>query len=306
MSDEAHITRRDWLMVATLGLVWGSTFMVIELALRGITPFWLAAGRIGFAALLMVVFWWMRGFALWKDPSRRDGRVPLIITGALSSAVPFMLISWGQQYVTSGFTGVSMASVALMVLPLAYIFLPEETMSLRKVMGFLVGFAGVAVLMGAQAFESSGSELEWAGRITILLATACYASSSVMMRRLPPMDTIGLATVQLLIGSCIVLPAAYIVEGPPPPVAWDILLIIVVLGMVPTAAANLLRVMVIRSAGPTFMSLTNYQVPIWSMVLGALILGEPLPPSLFWALALILTGVCLSQYGALKRLFGKS
>jgi drug/metabolite transporter (DMT)-like permease len=75
------------------------------------------------------------------------------------------------------------------------------------------------------------------------------------------------------------------------------------LGLIPTAGANFLRVLVVRSAGPVFMSLVNYQVPIWSVVLGALILGEALPNSLLLAMTLILIGVGLSQYGVLRRLF---
>ena len=96
---------------------------------------------------------------------------------------------------------------------------------------------------------------------------------------------------------------ALAVEGPVPEVSGRGLAIIAFLGLVPTAAANLLRVLVVRSAGPVFMSLTNYQVPVWSMLMGAAFLGEPLPPTLIWALLLILAGVALSQFGALKRLF---
>jgi drug/metabolite transporter (DMT)-like permease len=77
------------------------------------------------------------------------------------------------------------------------------------------------------------------------------------------------------------------------------------LGLIPTAAANFLRTLVIRTAGPVFMSLTNYQVPIWSVLLGAILLGEPLSASLLWAMLLILAGVGLSQYGAFRRLFSK-
>jgi drug/metabolite transporter (DMT)-like permease len=66
-----------------------------------------------------------------------------------------------------------------------------------------------------------------------------------------------------------------------------------------------LRVQVVRSAGPVFMSLVNYMVPVWAVTLGALLLGEPLPPSLLWAMLLILIGVALSQYGALSRLFSR-
>ncbi len=198
-----------------------------------------------------------------------------------------------------------MATVVLMVLPLAHLFIPGETISLRKLLGLTVGFAGVVVLIGTGAFESSGAQWETAGRIAVLLSAACYAVSSVMIRLLPPMDPIGLATVQMFIGSTLVVPAAWIIEGPPPLPDSRTLLIVIVLGMFPTAAANLLRVLVIRSAGPTFMSLTNYQVPIWAVLLGALFLGEPLRPSLLWALCLILSGVGLSQFGALTRLFAR-
>ena len=125
-----------------------------------------------------------------------------------------------------------------------------------------------------------------------------------MTRRLPPMDPIGLAAVMLAVGTAVVIPVAWAVEGPPPLPDTRTVIVLAILGLVPTAGANLLRVLVIRSAGPVFMSLTNYQVPVWSVVFGATILGEPLPPTLLIALALILAGVALSQYRALRRLFG--
>ena len=302
MTQPPEITRKSWLMVATLGIVWGSTFLVIEMALEGITPFWLAAARISFASVLMTAIWASRGFVLFTDRTSQNWP-NLIIIGALSSAVPFILLSWGQQFVTSGFAGVSMAAVALIVLPLAHFLVPGEHLTLRKVFGFLLGFVGVVLLIGGQTFESTGASMEIFGRFACLGAACCYALSSVLVRRLPPIDPIGLATILLIIGAFIVLPAAWIAEGPPPIPTGRTLLILAILGLVPTAAANLLRVLVIRSAGPTFMSLTNYLVPVWSVLLGALILNEPLPPSLLLALGLILAGVGLSQYGALKRLF---
>ena len=84
------------------------------------------------------------------------------------------------------------------------------------------------------------------------------------------------------------------------------LAIIALLGLIPTAAANFLRVIVVREAGPTFMTLTNYQVPVWAVVLGAVFLEEALPSSMLLAMVLILSGLCISQWGALTRLFGKS
>ena len=99
------------------------------------------------------------------------------------------------------------------------------------------------------------------------------------------------------------VPVAWAVEGPPPLPSPQLLAVLAFLGLIPTAGANFLRVLVVRSAGPVFMSLVNYQVPVWSVVLGGLILGEALPKSLLLAMSLILLGVGLSQYGALRRLF---
>ena len=305
MTESPQISLQNWLMVATLGLTWGGTFLVTEVALEGITPFWLAAGRIGFAALLMYAIWKPRGGALFETPPSKAAIVNILVMGALSSAVPFMLLAWGQQYVTGGFAGVSMAAVALMVLPLSHFLIPDERMTWRKSIGFAIGFCGVVVLMGAQAFENTRESLETMGRFACLGAAMCYGISSILMRRLPAVDTIGLSTVMLIIAAAIVIPLALIIEGLPPMPSSKTLLVIAFLGLVPTAAANFLRTSVIRSAGPVFMSLTNYQVPIWSVVLGALFLGEPLPAALIWGLVLILTGVGLSQYGAFRRLFGQ-
>ena len=303
MTDSPNITWVSWAMVSTLGLTWGATFLVTEVALQGITPFWLAAFRIVFAAALMVPIWRWRGQALFSARPSPATKTAVLAIGAFSTAIPFMLLAWGQQYVTGGFAGVSMASVALIVLPLAHFLVPGERLTWRRTLGFSIGFVGVSVLIGGQAFESSGAALETAGRIACVSAACCYGISSVLMRRLPAIDPIGLSTVLLLIAAAITVPLAWINEGMPPLPDTGTLLVIGFLGLVPTAAANLLRVMVIRSAGPVFMSLTNYQVPVWSVLMGALILNEPLPPSLLLAMVLILAGVGLSQYGALRRLF---
>jgi drug/metabolite transporter (DMT)-like permease len=291
-------------MVAILGLTWGGTFMVTELALSGgMPPFWLAASRITFAALLMGAIWMIMGFPLFSQKTTRADQRNIVIIGGLSSAIPFSLLAWGQQYVTSGFAGVSMAAVALIILPLAHFTVAGEQMTLRKTLGFIIGFVGVVILIGAQAFETSGAAFETPGRIACVLAASCYAVGSIMLRRLPDAHPIGLATVLLVVGACMTIPVALVVEGMPPLPSAQLLLVLAFLGLVPTAGANFLRVLVVRSAGPVFMSLVNYQVPLWSVVLGGWFLGEALPKSLLLAMSLILLGVGLSQYGALRRLF---
>ncbi|WP_438991094.1 DMT family transporter [Lentibacter sp.] len=301
MPNSPAITPLSWLAILLLGFIWGGTFLVIELALEALSPFWIAAARIGFATLLTLAIWAFMGRHIWRSPERAWGS--LILVGAASSAIPFMLLSWGQQYVSSGFAGVSMAAVALLVLPLSHFFVAGERMTHKRVIGLLIGFSGVLILIGSNAFTSTGAALETQGRLACLGAAACYAVSSIVMRRLPPIDPIGLAAVPLIFGSAIVIPTAYLNEGLPPLPEARTLFILAFLGLVPTAGANFLRVWVIRTAGPVFMSLTNYQVPIWSVLLGALILSEPLPSSLIAAMILILAGVGLTQYGAITQLF---
>ncbi len=301
MTDAPRITSASWLMIATLGITWGGTFMVTEVALSGMPPFWLAASRVGFAAIIMAGIWAALGFKLFKSPPSRSEKRDVFLIGALSSTLPFSLLCWGQQHVSSGFAGVTMASVALVVLPIAHFTIPGEQMTLRKTIGFGIGFIGVAVLIGGQAFEQTGTAMEIPGRLACIGAATCYAVGSIMLRRLPAADPIGLSTVFLLVGAVLTVPLAWTIEGPPPLPAAEILAAMVFLGVVPTAAANFLRVLVVRSAGPVFMSLVNYQVPVWSVILGALILDEPLPGALLMALALILLGVGLTQYDALRR-----
>jgi drug/metabolite transporter (DMT)-like permease len=291
-----------WAMIATLGLVWGGTFPLIKIALEGITPFWLAAGRIGFAAVLLCAVWGWRGDRLFKETTNWPA---VVFIGLASTALPFMLINWGQQHVSAGFTGLSMAAIPLFVLPLAHVFVPGERMILRRVIGFAIGFVGVALLIGGKAFESSNSELELLGRLACLSAAACYAVSSILTRRLPPVDPVGLAAILLVIGSFFIVPTAWVIEGPPTLPDSRTLAIIAFLGLIPTAAANFLRVIVVREAGPTFMTLTNYQVPVWAVVIGAVFLDEAFPGSMLLAMAMILSGLCISQWGALRRLFAR-
>lgn len=301
MTDTPEIAPASWFMILALGFIWGGTFMVQAMALETAPPLWVAGGRIGFAALLAGAIWQVRGGRMFTTA---DTNWPVLIAVAvLSAAAPFMLLAWGQQYVTSSFTGVSMAAVALIVLPMAHFLLPGERLTVRRTLGFVIGFAGILVLMGPEAFSTSGDSLEPLGRLACLGAAACYATSSVLMRRLPPLDPVGLAAATLLIGSVVVIPLALAAHGAPVNPGPRGLFLIALLGLLPTAAANLLRIIVARSAGPVFLSLTNYQVPLWSVGLGVVFLGEPLHLSLLWALVLILVGVGLSQYGALRRLF---
>ena len=136
---EPKITAQSAAMVVLLGLTWDCTFLVIELALIGITPVWLAAGRLGFAAILMIAVMAWRRKPLFLDQNGERPWGLLITVSLLSSIIPFLFLNWGQQHVTSGFAGISMAAVALIVLPLAHFLVPGERITYLKTAGFLVG-----------------------------------------------------------------------------------------------------------------------------------------------------------------------
>jgi drug/metabolite transporter (DMT)-like permease len=290
----------DWLSIAVLGVIWGGTFMVVSIALRGYGPLTVACARTTLGALALLSLMFVRG----RKFPHFDGRMVkyLGFIGILNTALPFALLSWGQQYVPSAFAGISMAALPLVVLPLAHVF-SDEPLSLRRLVGVIIGFVGAIVLIGPGVLRL-GEGMEPLGQIACLAAAVFYAIASVMTRRCPPIDPTAMAALTLIVGSLVLIPAMLLVEGVPVWVNMESSMAIVFLGLIPTALAALLRVTVIRSAGSVFMTLVNYQVPLWSVLFGALILNEVLPFRFFAALALILCGLAVSQWGSLQKMFG--
>ena len=288
----------NWLSILALGVIWGGTFMVVSIALQGYGPLTVACARttLGAAALLVL----MR--ALNRPLPSFDGRMwkYLIIIGLLNTALPFALLSWGQQYVPSAFAGISMAALPLFVLPLAHIF-TDEKLSTRNLVGVTLGFVGAVVLIGPSILRI-GSGWEPLGQIACIAAALSYAISSIMTRRCPPIDPITMAALLLVVGAIALIPAMLIVEGVPTIADRTSTIAIIFLGIVPTALAALLRVYTIRSAGAVFLTLVNYQVPVWSMIFGAWILSEILPLRFFIALGLIMFGLIISQWSSLRTL----
>ena len=298
---ENSIHTRHWMMVSTLGIVWGSTFLFIELALQGITPLWLTSARIVFATIITSIIWLMRGGKLFTTEETAWLRLGII--GIISTALPFQLISWGQQYVTSSFAGLAMASMPLFVLPLAYFFNTNEALDRSKFIGLIIGFLGIVILFSPDfALGNDTSILLTFGKLACILAAFCYASNSILMRKLPRIDPVGLAAVSLLIGSLWVILWALAIEGPPPRISLETLSILILLGLLPTALANFIRVVLIREAGPIFLSITNYIVPLWASMMGALILKEALTFEFYLAATITIAGVYISQMKALATL----
>ena len=303
-----QIALKHWVLLAFLGVVWGASFMFMSVALGGVGPLVLAASRIALGALFLLIMLYVMGKRLPKWSSESG---PLIWLFALamavfSNAVPFVLLGWGQQVVASGFAGVCMAVVPLLILPLAHAFVPGERLTLRRLIGFALGTLGVIVLIGPAAFQNTGNDLELIAKLACVAAAGCYAIGSICTRLCPEVDRLALSAAVLMLAALILAPIALWQEGLPTSIDATTLWSLLYLGVLPTGIAQIVLVIVNREAGPVFFSLVNYQVPIWSIIFGSVILLEPLPPSLMLGMLMILGGVALSQLGRLRTLFSRN
>ena len=292
----------NWLRIAFIALIWGGAFTVVQMALRDFAPLSLAAGRITIGALSLYMLMRWRGVAL---PSFTDARLWRFVAliGLLSSAIPFALLGWGQQHVPSAFAGMTMAALPIFVLPLAHFFVPGEQIYVRKVIGFSVGFLGAVLLIGTSNLGVTEGGIETLARVACVTAAFCYACGSIATRQCPPVNELALSTGSLMVAALILTPIALIFDGLPKQPSFTGTMAILYLGLIPTALAFIIKVAVTRSAGPSFMTLTNYQVPVWSVVFRSLFLGEILPVTLFIALGLILLGLAITQKTILQSIF---
>ncbi len=289
---------KNWLLLVTLGVIWGASFMGSKFALSGYPPLWVAAFRICIGAVTLTCLAYALGRRLpnWNAPDGKQIWVHALGIAIFTNAVPFTLLSWGQVYVTSGFAGITMAVVPLLVLPLAHFLVAGDRMGTRKVIGFAIGFVGAVVLIGLDAFQLSGGDLEPIARLACVGAACCYAIGSIITRLCPPVSTMGFASAGLLLAAAIMLPITLMIEGIPTTAPMPAMLGVAFLGLFTTALATVMLVTVINSAGPSFLSLVNYQVPLWAVIFGVVLLGETLPAQFIWALGLILIGVAISQF----------
>lgn len=290
----------DWASLLTLSLLWGSSFLAAKIALGDFGPMQLAAGRIvlGAAILLAVV-------AATGRPLPRGRRIWLSVLGfaVFSNSLPFFLLNWAQQTVPSSFAGVVMATVPLFVLPMAIAAVPGERFRWPKLAGLVAGLAGVVVLVGPGEAVSGPAAL--LPRLACVGAAICYATGSIVTRLAPIEDQIAFSAVTLGLAALISVPVALAVEGLPGHAGPAPLAALLALGIGPTALAAILLVRTIRSAGPTFVSVVNYLVPVWAVILGAAILAEPLPATFLTGALLILAGLAISQWSSLRASFGR-
>lgn len=287
-------TPRDWALLLALVAMWGSSFMFNSIAVVSLPPLTVVAGRVGIAALVLIIIVYALGKRL-PPPGR--GWWPYLIIAIVGNAVPFYLITWGQLVVESALAGILMAVMPLATLVLAHFLIAGEHLTRQRALGFIIGFSGIVLLMGPAALAGvGGNDLRIVSQLAVLGGALCYALQSVLTRLIIKGDVLVAAAATLLIASLIAVPVAMWLDRP-----WTLaptasaVAAVVWQGVGPTALATVLYFTLIHSAGPTFMSLVNYLSPGVAVMLGLLVLGEAPQANAYFGLALILAGLAVSQ-----------
>jgi len=290
----------DWALLALLGLMWGGSFLGVELALDSLAPLQVSTARIVLAAVLLIAIAYIAGDGLpgFATPIQKRIWLHCLGMGLFTNAIPFTLLSWGQQLVTSGFAGITMAVVPLLVLPLSHFLIPGERMTMARLAGFVIGFCGVVLLIGGERIFTgmATGPIMMLAQLACVLASCCYAIGAIITRLCPPVSTVSFAAAGLLCASLVLLPVTMLSHDIPSEISMVALSGTLYLALLPTGLATILLTVIIRRAGPPFLSLVNYQVPVWAVIFGVTLLGEALPGHFVTALAVILAGLAISQF----------
>jgi drug/metabolite transporter (DMT)-like permease len=290
-------TLKDWGLLAALVALWGSNFMFIKLGVAAVPPATLVASRLVIGALILVAVVRVMGYSF---PPFGRAWMPYLVLAVFGNCLPFWFITWGQQGIDSALAGILMAIMPLTTLLLAHFFVAGEKMTRNRLAGFLLGFVGIVVLMGPAALSGlGGSTWQIAAQLSVLAGALCYAVNGILIRLTLKGDVMVASAAIIALAAVVSVPVALVLDQPwrlaPGGTAVSLLLWI---GIGPTAIATLVHLKLIASAGPTFMSMINYCIPVVALLLGVALLGEEPGANAYTGLILILCGIALSQLRA--------
>lgn len=300
VSPATSMTRAAALRLGLLAAIWGTSFLLIKVALHGLTPLQIVVGRMAFGSMALLAVLGLTGERL---PRGRRVWSSLLFVGVLANVVPFFLIAWGEQYVASGLAGIYNATTPLFTLVIATAALPEERPSAAKTGGLVLGFLGVVLVLAP--WRGLGHSA-FVGQLAILGSALCYGVAITYTRRYlsgSGHSPLALATGQILGATGILL---LLVPAWAAPVALSLGVAgsVVALGALGTGIAYLLFYRLIGEVGATAASMVTYLVPVVAVALGVLLLGEGVAWNDFAGAAVVLLGVAVAG-GQLRQLTGR-
>lgn len=277
-------------MLIALSVLWGGSFFFIGVAVKELPPLTIMMLRVGCAALTLNLV--VRFMGQWMP---RDPKVWLAFfgMGLFNNVIPQTLIVWGQTQIPSGLASILNATTPLFGVLVAHFFTSDEKMTGKKLAGVIVGFAGVAIMVGPAALRGLGTHI-WA-QLAILLASAFYGISGVYGRRFKRMGVAPMvtATGQLTASTLMLAPVALSIDhswtlATPSAATW---LAIAGLALLSTALAYLIFFRLLASSGATNLLLVTFLIPVSAVFLGSLFLGEQLEAKHFIGMGFIAAGL---------------
>lgn len=283
------MSKRDWTKFIIIALLWGSHYLWVKIVLRELHPITMTGLRILIAAAGLLVF-----ILIAHPPFPK--KIPwfsFIFLGLFNLAAPFALIAWSEKYISSGMASILNSTSPLFTLLLSWIFLRDEPFSLTRLLGLFIGFSGVIVLVSGKL--TTDNDLVMFGAVSVLLAAICYAASAVYAKRIAGrLDSGVLAFGQVVMGTGMALPAAFLFEAPFTlprlPLTW---IALVTMGLLLTCTGTILYFSLLRSVGPTRTIMVSYLFPLVGVLLGILFLGEEPSWRLLGGGALIIGGIII-------------
>lgn len=289
---------QEWGLLLVLSILWGGSFFFVGVAVKEITPLTIVAGRVGLAAFLLLVYVRLRGLKMPGSPLVWGA---FLIMGALNNLIPFSLIVWGQTHIESSLASILNATTPIFSAVLAHYLTREERLTLNRIAGILIGWLGVAALIGIEALRGFGVEV--LGQIAVLGAALSYAFAAIYGRRFKEIDPAVVATGMLCGSTVMILPLALYVEQP-----WQLapgmgsVAALLGLAAISTSLAYIIYFRVLATSGATNLLLVTFLIPVSAIVLGVLVLGERPGWNAFTGMGLIFIGLVAIDGRLLKRL----
>jgi len=282
---------REWMAFWLLGTIWGSSFLWIKIAVVETGPVLLAALRLLFGAAGLIGIAWMTRQSVPRD---RALLARYFVLALLNTALPFVLIPWGETRIASGLAAVLNGTTPLFTLIIAHFWLRDERITRARVAGLGVGFTGVVVLMSRDL--GAGADNLW-GQAAVLAASCSYAVAATFARRYlrgqPPVLQAAVAVTFADAVLWLTVPAVEpAVRLPHLPITW---LALAWLGVLGSCVAYLLYYYLIHAWGATRATVVTYVFPVIGLVLGVAFLGEPLNVRLVAGTLLVVSGIAVAN-----------
>ena len=294
-------TPGDWALFILLSLMWAGAYQMTRIAVdkgnpeAGLPAAWVLAGRLTIGAAVLWVIMLAMGRRLPPFSDHHRWRT-MIGMGLAGSVFPFFLITTAQETVNSSLAALYTAAVPLFVAVGAHFLFRDERLTAGSALGVVTGFAGVAILFGPDALRGLDSATTLA-QLMLIGATVFYALSSLLARGAPAMPSIVFATGFVSVAAVVTWPLAFTVDPATVNANWTHWTAVVGLGIIPSAIAQAVYMLLIARTSATFLSLTGYSIPVMAAVLGFVLFGEVQSWNAMLAFALILSGVWLARQG---------